>query len=259
MSLVMVFAGCTSNAWTLDLSNLNVGLSPTVTPAIQFDEWVTIQPGVDFKQLTLGTGPTTELLDVVRIDQTKAHLQLAIDEATPRTISSWSDYIESSVVVNGSYFDEKYHVLTRTVVDGVSYGKLLSGATGVLQQTPAGTWEIVASDGTAITADTALQSYPLLINNGEPFTGGSTDTAQRTVVALARDGTLYLIVAEYGVWSLSTTAAALHDQLDLDLTYALNLDGGTSTGLGLTGESINYLDDSLVVPTILYISDQNTL
>ena len=250
---LLLLPGCTNNTFTLDLSNWNSGQTPNLTPTVQYADWQQIQPGVDFKQMLVGEGVTAELFDIVRIDQAHAKLAIAINETQPETISAWADTLGVGVVVNGSYFDEQYKILTRTVVDGESTGKLLSGATGLAQQAVNQTWSITPWSGEGINTQNAIQSYPLLLNAGVPFSGGSLDTAQRSVLAEAKNGTLYIIVTEYGALSLDQLATVLSADLNLDLDYALNLDGGTSTGLAISGPTINYLDDSLVVPSVLYI------
>lgn len=254
LGITLLFvAGCSDSNFTLDLSNWQSGQNPTVTPTVQFPNWTYVQPGIDFRQVLVGEGSTSELFDVVRIDQTQASLAIAVDETNPKTISSWAADLGSSVVINGSYFDEHYQILTRTVTPSETVGKLLSGTTGVIQQSADQTWTIDAWSGEPITSQQAMQSYPMLIDNGELFNGGSPDTAQRTVVAQGTAGMLYFISAEYGVLSLDQLAQVLVNDLDLDIQTALNLDGGTSTGLALQSATVTYLDDSLIVPSVLYI------
>jgi hypothetical protein len=252
--LALVVSGCTTDSVTLDLSNLTSGETPTVKPTVLYPNWIELQPGVEFKQLNVGVGASSELLDIVKVDQTQADLQVAVDESNPQTVSAWADMLGATVVVNGSYFDEQYQLVTRTVVDGEASGVLLSGATGLAQQAQAdAAWSIVPWAGEAVTGEQALQSYPLLLTASAPLTTSSTATAQRSVLAESADGTLYIIIAEYGTLSLSGLAANLATELDLELVDALNLDGGTSTGLVVASSQVTYVDDSLVVPSVLYI------
>lgn len=257
--ILLTLTGCTNNSFTLDLSNVTVGQSPTVSPAIKYETWIQVQPGVEFKQMLIGAGAMTELVDIVKIDQSQAELKLALNETEPQTVSAWAKQLNASVVVNGSYFNEQYQVVTRTVVNGQAAGKILSGATGLAQTAADNQWSITPWSGENIIANTAIQSYPLLLNAGNSFTGGSTDTAQRSVLAQASDGSLYIIVAEYGVWSLQELAKVLSTKIDLDLRYALNLDGGTSTGLFVSNDTAFYSDDSLLVPSVLYILPKDPL
>ena len=81
----------------------------------------------------------------------------------------------------------------------------------------------------------------------------STDTAQRTVVAVAADGLVYFIVSEYGGLTLTELSAALASLTDPNITAALNFDGGTSTGLAIDGATVSYLDDSLIVPSVVAV------
>lgn len=250
---LLFITGCSNDSFTLDLSNWQSGKNPTVTPAVHYADWTSVQPGVDFKQVLIEQGTSTELFDIVRIDQTQATLAVAVDETNPKTVSSWAEDLSASVVINGSYFDEHYEILTRTVTPNATKGKLLSGTTGVIQQSADETWTIDTWSGESIISQQAIQSYPMLLDEGDLFSGGSTDTAQRTVVAQGVDGMLYLVIAEYGVLSLDQLAQSLAVDLDLDIQSALNLDGGTSTGLSIQSSTMNYLDDSLLVPSVLYI------
>lgn len=254
LGIILLFTtGCSNSSFTLDVSNWQRGDNPTVAPAVHYADWTTVQPGVDLKQVLVEEGANVELFDIVRLDQAQATLTVAVDEANPKTVSGWASNLGASVVINGSYFDEHYQVLTRTVTSNETEGKLLSGATGVLQQFVDQTWSIDAWSGDSIVGRQAIQSYPMLLDHGELFSGGSTDTAQRTVIAQGVDGKLYFIIAEYGVLSLDQLAQILVNDLDIAIQSALNLDGGTSTGLSIQSSAVNYLDDSLMVPSVLYI------
>lgn len=262
LSIIFLFisiTGCTSDSWTVDLSsppsNLN---SDPIHPTLTYPDWVEVQPGVSYKQQTVSLGSVEELIHLVRIDQTQATVQLAVDESTPQTVSSWAEQLDASILMNGSYFDENYELVTRTIVAGESYGTLLTGATGVAQKTgKSAPWTITPWSGQAITADNAIQSYPVLVADGvASFTAGSADTAQRTVIALDDDNNLYFIVCEYGVLSLAQLATVLATELDISFTTALNLDGGTSTGLSIQSSDITFTENSLVVPSVLYILPQ---
>ena len=134
---------------------------------------------------------------------------------------------------------------------GEPYGPLLSGQTGSFTKHQ-GRW-IITNDANAL-GDIAMQSYPILVLDGAAQVDTtSTDTAQRTVVALDQSGLVYLIICEYGVFTLTELSAALAELSDPTLVSALNLDGGTSTGLSIQSEAVRYLDDSLVVPSVVAI------
>jgi uncharacterized protein YigE (DUF2233 family) len=78
----------------------------------------------------------------------------------------------------------------------------------------------------------AVQSFPMLIlPGGEPgFQQETGLRSRRTVVASDRQGRLLLILAPGGGFTLNELATTLATS-DLDLDAALNLDGGSSSGI----------------------------
>ncbi|MBI4407758.1 MAG: phosphodiester glycosidase family protein [Candidatus Kerfeldbacteria bacterium] len=250
VGLLFSLAGC-SSSWTIDLSNVNSANNPVIQPTVQYPTWTAVRSGIDFKQQLVEAGDNTELLSIVRIDPTLVELTIAVDEAIPQTVSHWQEELAATVVINGSYFDEDYALVTRTVMEGEPYGPLLSGHTGSFTKNH-GRWTIT-NDASAL-GDSGIQSYPILVLDGTAQVNtASTDTGQRTVVALDQSGRVYLIICEYGVFTLTELAAALAELSDPALVSALNFDGGTSTGLSIQSDTVRYLDDSLVVPSVVAI------
>lgn len=242
--LFVTLTGCSSD-WTIDLSNVNSVNNPIIQPTLQYPNWTPVATGIDFKQVV----STEELFDIVRIDPTQVEISVAVSETNPQTVSDWQSQLGAAVVINGSYFDENYQLVTRTMTAGQSTGPLLSGVTGVFTQLN-DQWLISSDAGQLSTS--GIQSYPMLVANGIAVTTStSTDTAQRTIVAVDAAGLVYFIVCEYGVLSLSEVATALTALEDPQIVSALNFDGGTSTGLSVESTTVRYLDDSLVVPSVV--------
>ena len=73
------------------------------------------------------------------------------------------------------------------------------------------------------------------------------------MVAVDAAGLVYFIVCEYGVLTLSELATALSQLTDPVLDSALNVDGGTSTGISIDSATVQYVDDSLVVPSVFVL------
>lgn len=244
--LLLGLAGC-SSTWTVDLSNVNSVNNPVIQPTIQYPDWTEVKTGVDFKQVVI----QEELFDIVRIDPDQAQLSIVVDEIEPKTVSDWQTTLGATVVMNGSYFDEQYELVTRTVTTGQSFGPLLSGQTGIFTSYN-GQW--LMTDDQTLLSDPGVQSYPLLLLAGQVQpVSTSTNTAQRTVVAVDAQGRVYFIVGEYGVLTLAELATALRTLTDPVLVSALNLDGGTSTGLVIQSATVSYGDDSLLVPSVVAI------
>lgn len=256
--IIFIGAGCTNNSYTVDVSPVTKGNVPTVNSGIPFPNWSTIINGVDLKQVTVDTNSTTELFTIVRFDTTAHSLQVAIDTAHPKTITQWQEQLQAAVVINGNYFDEKYTPTTKVIVAGKGYGPYLSGQTAMIHttnQTTPQQWIFGKANKAVLDqAWFGLQSYPLLLQESKVvFTAGSDDVAQRTVVAQDDAGHMYFITTEYGLLALNQLANVLATQLNLSLTAALNLDGGTSTGIAIQSEMVTYKEDSAPVPVVLYI------
>lgn len=240
VSMVLLFSlvGCSSN-------------NPVIQPTVQYPTWTAVRAGIDFKQQLVEAGDNTELFSIVRIDPASVDIAVFVAEAIPQTVSSWQEELNATVVINGSYFDEDYALVTRTVVAGVAVGPLLSGQTGSFTQNH-GAW-VITTEASQL-GDIGMQSYPILVLDGAAQVNTtSTDTAQRTVVALDQSGLVYLIICEYGVFTLTELSVALAELNDPALVSALNLDGGTSTGLSIDSDTVRYLDDSLIIPSVVAI------
>lgn len=255
-SLALLGTSCDSNSITLDFSSTNQQSGPSLVTDLQYPEWTELHDGIDFKQQFVKVGTATELISIVRFDPTVTPFSIAVAEGDPKTLDQWQDELDASVVINASYFDETYNLTTRTVVEGEVYGPLLTGKTGILRSTDGLSWTISkAADVSSSSPEFSIQSYPLLINEGSSsFAEGSSDTGQRTVVAMDGQGNMYWIIAEYGVVSLKELSSLLDTELDLALAEALNLDGGSSTGLIITDAAdIAYYNSAVAVPSVLYI------
>jgi uncharacterized protein YigE (DUF2233 family) len=88
----------------------------------------------------------------------------------------------------------------------------------------------------------ALQSFPMLLTPGGQigYPTEDGDSNRRTVVGQDRDGRILFILAPWGSFTLHELSLWLAAS-DLNLDVALNLDGGTSTGLHLA-------EPELVIP-----------
>lgn len=249
--LATTFAGC-SSSWTIDLSQADHTTAPVVTPAQIYTDWTEVGAGVDFKQVLVTANASEELLDIVRIDPEEAQISFHVQEGEPQTVSDWQAELDATVVINAGYFDEDYELVTRTISKNGAAGPLLSGETGFFHEDTGG-WKLSATPQQD-RAYQLLQSYPLLVENGEALLETSAeDQAQRTVIAMNEAGMIYFIVAEYGVLTLAQLSQALADLDQPKLSVALNLDGGSSTGLAISSDSVDYLDDSFMVPSVVAI------
>ncbi|MFA5995547.1 MAG: phosphodiester glycosidase family protein [Patescibacteria group bacterium] len=254
--VLLLGAGCVPWNYTVDLSGLTNGNAPVVDKAIRYPNWVTLTPDMQFKQLTLkNIDNSNELFNILKFSSTVHPVRLAIDSEHPKTIKQWQLELNAVAVINAGYFDENNDPTTRHVIDKKNYGPALTGNTGFAYTTNNKQWQIISTQTEVLTqAIWGVQAYPLLLNNNQiAFAKGSDNIAQRTVIALDNQNQVYFITTEYGMLSLNQLADLLKNQTGLALQTALNLDGGTSTGLAINIEALTYLEDSAPVPVVLYI------
>jgi uncharacterized protein YigE (DUF2233 family) len=99
----------------------------------------------------------------------------------------------------------------------------------------------------------ATQASPMLMVNGQrtQFTANS-DIQRRSVVATDKQGHLLLIASPNQAFSLDNMADLLAKS-DLSIQNALNLDGGSSTGLYVTGKQPVSIDPLLMIPIVIIV------
>ena len=88
-------------------------------------------------------------------------------------------------------------------------------------------------------------SFPPDADQGNP--------ARRTVIAQDNEGYILIVVTPRGYLSLHELAVFLANS-DLEVDVALNLDGGSSTGLWLdTGPTVVEIDSIAPVPSVIAV------
>ena len=235
---------------------------PTATPEPPDSGWQVVQPGVEQRRLRIGTGDFFERLTIVRVDPGAVRLRVHYDPLAPRTVSAWADHLEQPLlVINGGYFTPENVAVGLLVSDGQLWGSSSGDYAGMFA---------VASDGQVSVRwlrdrpydpgeplQQALQSFPVLVKPGGvmgfPADADDGRPSRRSVVAQDTQGRVLFMVAPNGYFSLHSLADFLASS-DLDLDVALNLDGGTSSGLWLRTDPAPIVIDSLVsVPAIIAV------
>ena len=234
---------------------------PTFTPEPPDTGWQLLGLGGELRQLNVETGAVTERLTIVRLDPAVVRFRIHYDPQMPLPVRAWAGVLQSPLVVNGGYFTPEYETVGLLIsggqVWGTSYGDF------------AGMFAVTADEQVSVRwlrdqpydpnehLREALQSFPVLvkpgIGMGFPADADDGRPARRTVVAQDSQGRVLFIVAPHGYLSLYELAQFLADS-DLDLHVALNLDGGTSTGLWLKTEAGTVEIASLAsVPSVISV------
>jgi hypothetical protein len=223
--------------------------------------WKAGRPGIELRQMQVGVAPDRAAvpLVIVRLDPAQVRLRVAYAPDRPRGLRSWFEERRPLAAINASFFTPENQSTALLVSDGSASGTSYQGFGGMLS---------VALDGgvslralrdqpydPAEPIEQALQSFPMLV-----FPGGTPAVieddgrrARRSVVAIDRAGGLLLLVSPTSDFTLRGMADWL-SQSDLDVDHALNLDGGSSTGLYLSDGTLQAAIDSFVpLPIVLLV------
>ncbi len=227
----------------------------TAAPTTVDNQWQSLEPGLELREISYDITN----VQVLRIDPAYFRLRVGYDVASPGRVSEWAAALKSVAVINGGYFDPQGRATALTIFDGVVNGTSYDGFGGMLAVDSADTWSLRSLreqpyDSNEVL-NQALQSAPMLVVHGaaieQPNDDG--DKARRSVIALDRRGRLLIIVCSWPSFTLTELSQWLVKQ-DLAIDAALNLDGGSSTGLVVSSESRAFKLDSLVrVPQVLLV------
>jgi uncharacterized protein YigE (DUF2233 family) len=203
-------------------------------------------------------GEIIETITLLRIVPASYQFSVLYTPGSARTVQQWAADSQVIITLNAGFYTPEYIATGLVIVDGVRHGQSYDGYGGMLA---------VRQEGVQVRslADTphdpnepllaAVQSFPVLIKPGGVLGFPEEDgiTARRTVIAQDRGGRIIIVVCPHGSFTLHQLATFLLDS-DLDLDTALNLDGGTSTGLSFTLGEEHFEVPSLVpVPAVITI------
>ncbi len=199
--------------------------------------WVATEPGVELRRLQVVWNERLALISMVRLDPAYVQFEVGYAPDQPLPLTTWHVRAGAVATINGGFFDTHNRSTALIIRGGVASGVSYQGSGGMfavdrnggislryLVEEPYDPHELLLE---------ALQSWPMLIKPGGTlvYTGANDgQRARRSVVAIDRQGRVLLIA----VTSHTFTLRGLADWLlasDLDLDAALNLDGGSSTGL----------------------------
>lgn len=236
-------------------------LPPTSTPEPPDTGWQPVVPGVEVRSLNASADLAPDRVTIVRVEPTAVRFQVLYAPGQPLPISAWAQQSGALLVVNGGYFTEDYQATGLLITHGERHGVTYDDFAGMFAVTAEGAasvrWLRARPYDPAEPLREALQSFPVLVKPGGvmgfPSGADAGSPARRTVVAQDRQGRLLFLVAQRGYFSLHGLAVWLTTS-DLDLESALNLDGGASSGLWLTGgPPAAQIESGVPVPVVIAI------
>ena len=252
------------------ITHLDIRPSPpptlTPTPLIPDTGWTPLRLGLERRIINLldEEGKLLENIYLLRLDPSLYRFDVAYHPTEPRSLADWQAQTGALIVLNGGYYREEENRLIPnglTVIDGRPIGQSFGDFAGMFAVTEAGPelrWLRQQPYNPAETLRAALQSFPLLIKPGGVlgFSAESEDgkQARRTALAQDTDGRILLLVTSRGYFTLHTLSRYLTES-DLTLDIALNLDGGTSSGL-LLADPAEAIPALLPLPIVIVVYEK---
>ena len=232
----------------------------TPTPEPADTGWRALAPGFEQRSLWANTDAGRERLRLVRFEPQQVRLRVVYQPAHPRRVSEWATILpDALVVINAGYFNPDNRAIGLIISDGIPRGRSYDDYAGMLAVSADGqitlrwlrTWPFRPDEKLA----QAVQSFPVLVKPGGlmgfPPGADQDQRSRRTVVAQDTAGRIVLLISPEFRFSLHELAVWLSES-DLELDIAMNLDGGTSTGLWLRGHEDN-VDSQVPVPAVIAI------
>ncbi|HLX56116.1 MAG TPA: phosphodiester glycosidase family protein [Ktedonobacteraceae bacterium] len=246
-----------------DAPTVNLGGNPTpITSNLpgnaQFNTWYSAASGVEVRYEDWNvSGGASDTVTIVRVDPHAVTLSVGYQPDKPLLMSHWMQQEHSVAIINGGYFDQNDRATALVISNGQIYGSTYTGFGGMLavdkgehislrslQQQP-------YIPGESLTQ--AIQCSPMLMLDGKRTQFTASDAqSRRSIVAMDKRGRLLFISSPDDIFSLDQMADLLASS-DLSISIALNMDGGSSTGLFVNGNGKSQVTIDSYVPLPLVV------
>jgi uncharacterized protein YigE (DUF2233 family) len=247
---------------TLPLAPTTVAPAPPdIATSVPDTGWLAGGSGVEVRRIQVGLAddlPPAPLV-VARIDPAATQLRAIYAPDQPRLLRTWFEEQQPIIAINGGFFTEDFRTTALVISDGAASGESYAGFGGMLAVAPDGAISIRPLRDRPYDPNEplnqAMQSFPMLVMPGGAPAPIEDDgaRARRTAVAQDRSGRLLLIVCPTSGFTLPGLAEWLAAS-DLDIDVALNLDGGSSTGMFVKAGAVDEQIDSFgPLPLVLLV------
>lgn len=246
---VVVLVGCSVRATPAAEGTLPLPLTaadPAPPPpavaaeAAPVDGWRAVDSGMEYRILTVPaptSGGWATTVTVLRLDPQQVAFHAGYAPTTPATLQTWCEQPSMLAVINAGFFDEQYRPTALVVSEGVPHGTSYHGQGGMFA---VDTWGNISLRYLGYqpydpneALHTAVQGWPMLVAPGRTplYALSDTDTRERrSVIAMDQQGHVLLLTVEGAGFTLHELSDWLLAS-DLAIDSALNLDGGSSTGM----------------------------
>ncbi len=204
----------------------------TATP-LPSQGWDWAAPGVETRTLTpSGLGLLSQVI-LYRFDPAQVTFKAHIAGA-PLRAGEWRTALPNALgFINANFFTPEGFHLGMVISDGATSGASLVNRGGMfqVQNGMARVRSLIEEPYTGEILEQAVQAFPMLVVNRQPvYQEPRADrTSRRTIVAQDSAGRVVMMVTPLLGMTLNEAAAFLSTEAELDIVYALNLDGGGST------------------------------
>lgn len=224
-------------------SSMRLALSGNAPMAMPGDfAWRIVAPGFEVADIPVKAGGNVvDHIRLARIDPQHYRFAVRNEPSGDRDLDQWMTALGAALVVNGSYYGRYGEPATPVISDGHPIGPRDYGGRGGAFVAADNSVSIhnLAHEALAAAFDRArdaMVSFPLLLADGKAQAIKPSDwLANRSFVAEDRRGKIVIGTTTDAFFSLHRFAVFL-SAIPLDLTVALNLDGG---GVACQGIEIN--------------------
>ncbi|WP_129628690.1 phosphodiester glycosidase family protein [Candidatus Oscillochloris fontis] len=222
--------------------------------------WQSVQPGVEMRRLRLSlAGSNPVLIHVLRFDPAVVRFQVGYAPDAPKTIGRWIEEQDAIAAINGGFFDPENRTVALLIMAGQPVGTSYTGRGGMFAVDQANQVQVRGLaqqpyDPSEPLVE-ALQGWPLLVQPGgmAAYSYEDDERARRSAIALDRAGRVLFIAVPSTRFTLAEFSAWLA-QSDLEIEAAINLDGGSSTGMMLRTRNLSDRIDAFVpLPIVLLV------
>ncbi len=198
----------------------------TPNPTIDRRVWRSIKPGLEQKISTASHDDHQYTALIFRLDNKMSQWDLAYNK-DPKRLSEWAENLDSDIIINGAFFTEEF------IPTGLFTDESLVIAKVPYTDKTVGT--VSFKDGhmsLGKNGEDVFQSFPFLIrpDKSEAIKEDSEKIARRTIIGQDATDHSYIIIFDATPLSLFDASTLLPQMLP-ELVWALNLDGGPSTGV----------------------------
>jgi uncharacterized protein YigE (DUF2233 family) len=233
-----------------------VRLTPTATPEPDDTGWQSLGNGIELRRLNVELNGASNRLWLARVDPARVRFRVLYDSANPSLLAEWFAAAKPLLAVNAGYFTEDSRATGLLISDGVRSGRSYVGFGGmfaVWADRVEVRWLVAKPYNPGEPLRQAVQAFPMLVHSGGRPGVGDDDgqLARRTVVGQDRRGWIVFVVSPDLFFTLKSLSAFLVAS-DLELDTALNLDGGTSSGMLVAGPAgPTGVDSWIKIPAVI--------